>query len=64
MFSALRLVLFDDGNLLKSVALESWATWIVILGGAYGALRALWDVLKLVTFPWRRRRRRRRAGGP
>lgn len=64
MFSALRLVLFDDGNILKSVALASWATWLIIGGALYGVLRAAWDVLKVLTLPWRlhrRRERRRRA---
>jgi hypothetical protein len=49
MFSALRLVLFDDGNLLKSVALAPWITYPLLLGAAYGFLRLPWDILVQLT---------------
>jgi hypothetical protein len=49
MISALRLVLFDDGNpLARSVALSPAVTWVVVGGGAYGALRGLIDAARLL----------------
>jgi hypothetical protein len=63
MFSALRLVLFDDGNILRSVALTPLATWAIIVGAGYSVVRAPLDVIFIFLHNRQRRRLTRISGG-
>jgi hypothetical protein len=64
VLAALRLVLFDDGDPLgKSIALSPAITWLVVVGGVYGALRAAWDICKILWLGKRSRPAPPRVGG-
>jgi hypothetical protein len=52
MLATLRLLLANDHNLLKSVFIDPTISWCILLGGFYGACRAVWDAGKVARRAW------------